>query len=270
MLPSDSRLAGRTVAESGLNETFGLRVIGIARHDGSVYFPDADEVFESGDQLLVVGKSEGLELMRAIQSLELLENGEGGGTMEDLLETEALAEVTLSPRSTLSGKTPKQLDFRQRYGLQVLSIWRRGRSWRSHLRTMPLEFGDALLLRGPREQVEKLAGDRDFVVLTRLAYGDPARTNPSKAIFSAALMLAVVGLVLAGVLPIAIAAVAGAAAMITLRCLSMEDAYRAIDWKSVFLIAGMIPLGTAMDTSGAVTIAGIIDRNGALPRPCEA
>ncbi|MCH7228868.1 SLC13 family permease [Haloferula sp. A504] len=251
MLPPDSRLAGMTVARSGLGETLGLRIIGIARRGGSILFPDADEVFEPGDQLLVLGKPEGLELMRAIQSLELLEDDGEGGSMEELGETEGIAEVTFSPRSTLPGRTPKELDFRQRYGLQVLSIWRRGRSWRSHLRHMPLEFGDALLLRGPREQVEKLADDPDFVVLTRMAYGDQARAEPGKAVLSAVLMLAVVGLVLAGVLPIAIAAVAGAAVMLATRCLTMEDAYRAIDWKSVFLIAGMIPLGTAMESSGA-------------------
>ena len=89
------------------------------------------------------------------------------------------------------------------------------------------------------------------MVLSGGSLDETAQRAPGKAMLSAGLMLAVVTVVLLGWLPIAIAAVAGAAVMVACRCLTMEDAYRSIDWKSVFLIAGMIPLGTAMDTTGA-------------------
>ena len=249
MIPAESRLAGLSVAHSGLGEMLRLRIIGIARKGGSVMFPKGDDVFETGDQLLAVGESESLEMVRAIQSLELIEDG--AEVEAEQAEDEGLVEVTFSPRSGLPGKTVKELDFRQRLGLQVLSIWRQGRAFRSHLRNMELRFGDALLLAGPREKIAALGKNADFVVLSGGRLDETAQRAPGKAILSAGLMLAVVTVVLIGWLPIAIAAVAGAAVMVACRCLTMEDAYRSIDWKSVFLIAGMIPLGTAMDTTGA-------------------
>ena len=118
-----------------------------------VFFPDAEEVFQPGDQLLAVGKSESLERMLAVQSLEIVEeNEEGGPTLEEL--TEGVAEVTLSPQSKLAGKTLRELDLRGHYGLAVLAIWRRDRSFRSHLSRMRLQFGDALLLSGSPDKIE--------------------------------------------------------------------------------------------------------------------
>lgn len=249
IIPPDSRLAGQSVAECGLGEMLRLRLIGIARRGGAVMFPQGETIFQEGDQLLAVGDGDSLEMVRAIQSLELLDDGAEVPAAEDAAE--GLAEVTFSPRSGLPGKTARELDFRQRYGLQILSIWRRGRAFRSHLRDMELQFGDALLLSGPPDRIATLGKDPDFVVLSGGTLDETAQRAPGKALLAAGLMLAVVTAVLLGWLPIAIAAVAGAAVMVACRCLSMEDAYRAIDWKSVFLIAGMIPLGTAMDSSGA-------------------
>ena len=255
-VPEGSRLVDTTVAASGLADDLGLRVIGIVRPGEAVYFPSPEEAFRAGDQLLIHGRERSLEMIRAVQSLELVE---GEKALPGPASKEGFTEVTLAPQSGLVGKSLRELDFRRRYGLQVLSIWRGGRAFRSYLRNMKLEFGDALLLSGPREAVEGLAADGDFLILSRSAYQDAARDDPTKAIVAAALMLGVVIPVLFGWIPIALAAVAGAALMVTTKCLSMEDAYKAIEWKSVFLIAGMIPMGTAMDTSGAAEwVAGTV------------
>jgi di/tricarboxylate transporter len=249
-IPEDSQLANISIAESGLGNRLSLDIIGIARKSGSIYYPDPDEKFRPGDRLLALCDPETLELLRSIQSLELIETNGASDLSED---RSGLAEATLSPSSSLVGKTVRELDFRQRYGLVVRAIWRKGRSYRTHLHRIRLEFGDALLLVGPREKVEALADDSDFILLSRSAYKETARNAPWLAGISAALILAVVVSVLAGWLPIAIAAVSAAALMVAFRCLKMEDAYRAIEWKSVFLIAGMIPLGTAMQSSGAAS-----------------
>ncbi|NNE91422.1 MAG: SLC13 family permease, partial [Verrucomicrobiales bacterium] len=142
-------------------------------------------------------------------------------------------------------------NFRNRYGLNILSIWRKGKSITSHLRNITLEFGDAMLLSGPREKIEALTDDPDFLILSRSAYEDPEEKSPVKALISAGIMLTVVGLVIVKILPIAVAAIAGATAMIVVRCLTIDEAYRSIEWKSVFLIACMIPLGVAMNETGA-------------------
>lgn len=249
IMPPESHLAGKTVAQSGLGESLRLRIVGIARKGGAILFPAADEVFKPGDQLLTVGGEQTFDVVQAIQSLNLVHDGDG--LIPDDEPQTKLVEVTLSPRSNLNGKTLRELDFRKRYGVEVLSIWRRGRAYRSHLHSIRLEFGDALLLSSSGENTARLARDPDFLVISGGKPLDDARHGQGKTILAGGLMLAVVAIVLLGWLPIAIAAVAGAALMVACRCLSMEDAYRAIEWKSVFLIAGMIPLGTAMETSGA-------------------
>lgn len=253
-IPEQSTLTGLTIASSGLADALKIRVVGIARRSGSVYFPSSRETFQPGDKLLVHGNRDTLKLLEAFQTLELINGDEALLTVPT---DSGHAEVTLSPGSDLVGKTLKDVDFRKRYGLQVLSIWRGGRAYRSYLRNMHLEFGDALLLFGPRERMEALARDEDFLILTGAAYSPAKSKKPLSALIAAGVMVAVILPVLLGWLPIAIAGIAGAVAMVSFRCLPMEQAYRAIEWKSVFLIAGMIPLGTAMQTSGAAQwIAG--------------
>jgi di/tricarboxylate transporter len=248
-----SGLAGISVREAGLSERLHLRVIGIARQGGSVIFPSADEKFQAGDKLLIHGMRERIELMRGIQSLELIRSDGEDQLLTE--EDEGHVEVTLSPQGSVAGKTLRELNFRRRYGLEILSIWRQGRSFHSHLRNMTLEFGDALLLYGPRERINELSEESDFLILSQAAYDAPEKRRPPwwKPALATLIVLGVVALVLTGRLPIAVAAVAGSAIMIASRCLKVEEAYRAIDWKSVFLIACMLPLGAAMQSSGAAT-----------------
>lgn len=251
VIPADSQLVGSSIAESSLGNRLSLEIIGIARKGGSIYFPDPDEKFRRGDSLLALCQPESLALLHAIQSLELIDGHEAVPELTD--GRSGLAEATLSPNSSLAGKTVRDLDFRQRYGLVVRAIWRKDRAYRSHLHGIHLEFGDALLLVGPRERLEALAENPDFIVLTRSAYKETARNAPWLAGLSATVVVGVVISVLVGWLHIAVAAVAGSALMVACGCISMEKAYRAIEWKSVFLIAGMIPLGTAMQGTGAAS-----------------
>lgn len=249
-IPKDSHLVGLTVAESGVGDAMRLRIIAIGRKSGSIFLPEADEKFQPGDKLMVHGGVKGVALIKGLQSLDLIEGDDDTGRPAGIADS-GFTEVTLAPQSSLVGKTLRELDFRKRYGLQVMSIWRNGRSWGSHLRNFQLNFGDALLLSGPREKLEALAGDDDFLVLSHAAYETSEKISPKKAALATAIMLAVVIAVLFGWLPIAIAAITGATIMIITRCLSIEDAYKSIEWKSVFLIACMIPLGAAMSDTGA-------------------
>jgi di/tricarboxylate transporter len=108
-----------------------------------------------------------------------------------------------------------------------------------------------MLLSGSRSKLEALADNQELLILSSAAYHTREDISPMRAGLSALIMAAVVGTVLAGLFPIAIAAIAGATLMIVTRCLKVEEAYKAIEWKSVFLIASMIPLGTAMKETGA-------------------
>jgi len=116
---------------------------------------------------------------------------------------------------------------------------------------MILEFGDALLLYGQRKKLSVLGREPDFLVLTETAQEPPRQ---EKAKIALTIMGCVLLPVMMGWTPIYIAVVIGAACMVLTGCLTMEEAYRYIEWKAVFLIAGMLPLGTALDQSGAARL----------------
>jgi di/tricarboxylate transporter len=187
--------------------------------------------------------------LRGLQDLKIdHENEPDLSALES--EEVGLVEVVLSPHSSLAGKTLRQLHFREKYGLSILAIWRRGRAYRFNLRDMPLRFGDALLVHGPRSRLAVLDSEPDFIVLEQVAQ-ETARTR--KAPLATLIMAGVVISVGLGWLPIPIAAVSGATLMVLTGCIHMEEAYRSIEWQAIFLIAGMLPLGIAMENSGAAS-----------------
>jgi di/tricarboxylate transporter len=246
-IPSESPVGNKPLKESRLAEILGTRVLCIIRSDGAVRMPTADEMLLPGDRLIMEGRVNDLDVLRGFQTLRVEHD-----TVPDfkaLVSDEVgMVETILSPHATLAGKTLRHLHFREKFGLNVLAIWRRGNAYATSLRDMALDFGDALLLYGPREKLKVLGQESDFIVLTQSAQETP---RLKKAPLSAILMGATFVPVIMGWIPIYIATVIGSALMVLSRCLTMEEAYRAIEWKAVFLIAGMFPLGTALDQSGA-------------------
>ncbi len=251
-IPDDSILAGQTLAESRLGDAFGLTILGTVRGDEMDLTPEPDETLAAGDILLIKGKPEDLLTLRGLQEVEIESQSSQSLTDLSTLESEqiGLAEMVLSPYTTLRGKSLRQLNFREKYGLTVLAIWREGEAIHANLRDIPLQFGDGILLYGPREKLRLLGSEPDFLVLTESAQA-PLRLN--KAPLSILILVGILLPVLLGWLPIAIAAVIGATLMVLSRCLTMEEAYRFIEWPAVFLIAGMLPLGIAMEQTGAAS-----------------
>ena len=238
-VPRDSFLAGQTLRECRLGDALGLWVVTLFREGSPVEMPGPDERLRAGDLLLVKGRSEELTTLEGIRELELEgKEARAGSTFET--ERVGIAEVVLSPHTRLVGQTLRQLSFRRKYGLMVLAIWREGQPLEKGVRDLPLRSGDALLVHGPRENLRVLATDPDFLVLTEAVQVPPRR---GKAPLAAAVLALTLAPVLLGWLPISIAAVAGASFMILFGCLTMEEAYRSIEWPAVFLIAGMLPLG---------------------------
>jgi len=161
-----------------------------------------------------------------------------------------LLDATLHPRSTLTGRKVGELNFRERYGIELAGIWREGETIGAELADETLQIGDGLLLLGPRDRLQLLSSDTDFLVLSPLGQKPP---DTRRAPLAAFIMFGVVLAVMLGYAPISIAAVVGGSLMVLSGCLNMEQAYRAIDWRAIFLIAGMLPLGTAMQETGAAT-----------------
>tara|TARA_R110002096_G_scaffold154_22_gene938 strand:- start:23880 stop:26240 length:2361 start_codon:yes stop_codon:yes gene_type:complete len=252
-LPKASGLAEETLKKSRLADVFDFRVLAIFREGELKVMPRGDEVLLGGDLLLIEGQQSDLDVLRGMQELEIDTKVPGNlGTFES--ERLTLLDATLDPRSSLVGKSVGELNFRERYGIELAGIWREGATIRSDLSGERLQIGDALLLLGPRDRLALLSSDSDFLILTPLGQEPP---DTRRAPLAALIMAAVVGVVMAGYAPISIAAVIGGTIMVLTRCLNMEQAYRAIDWRAIFLIAGMLPLGTAMQDSGAATYLAV-------------
>ncbi len=249
-VPPDSALVGRSLKESRLGDTLGSRVLGILRGQDPIIMPEPQEILQAGDRLVVEGRLSDFEILRGIEELVIERRTQPA--METLVsEDVGLVEAILSPHTTLEGKTLRQINFREKYGLNVLALWRKGQPHRSNLRDMDLQFGDALLLLGPRQKLQLLGREPDFIVLTETAQEELHREKmPISLLIMGGILLPVI----LGWVPIYIAAVVGAALMVLFGCLTMEEAYRQIEWKAVFLIAGMLPLGTALDQTGAARL----------------
>lgn len=250
-VPSGSVLEGRNLIESRLGNAFGLTVVGILRGDELMLMPSPDEQMHSGDLLLLQGSVHDLEVLKGLENLEIKEQPP---SLAADLESQQIGatEILLSPRTTLAGRTLAELLFREHYGISVLAIWRKGRVYRMGLQDMPLQFGDALLVYGQRRNLEAVSRDPNFLVLDEAAARAP---RLEKAFIAATIMLTVLLSAILGFVPIAIAGLTGAVFMVVFGCLSMEEAYRAIEWKVVFLIAGMLPLGAAIENTGVAQMA---------------
>jgi len=249
-VPPDSLLAGTSLAGSRLGDAFGLSVQGVIRDGKTDLMPDPEDTLLEGDILIIKGSPDALNTIEGLQNL-IIEDDLQPDLSELETEETSLIEAVLSPHSTLAAKEVRELDFRARYGLTVLAIWRGGRAYRSRLREMQIKMGDALLLFGPRRNLRFFAAEPDFLVLSEEAQPAP---RSGKALLAVLIMALVLIPVIFNWLPIAIAAVSGVALMILTGVLEMDEAYRYIEWKAVFLIAGMLPLGTALQVSGAAQL----------------
>jgi di/tricarboxylate transporter len=245
-VPRDSQLGGSTLAQSRIGDAFDFRLLATFREGKLTIMPAPDEVILGGDLLLIQGRAEDLDVLRGLQQLEVREKVSPN---LNIFESDRLStvETTLSPQSTLAGLKVADINFREKYGLELIAIWRSGKAIRSDLDAKTIEFGDGLLFVGPRAKLMLLNEASDLLVLTPIKV---SVIDTRRAPLAGMIMLGVVGAVLIGWQPISIAAVVGATLMVLFGCLNMEQAYRAIDWRAVFLIAGMLPLGIAMQETG--------------------
>jgi di/tricarboxylate transporter len=249
-VPPNSAMTGKTLKESRLGESLGSRVLGILRGNDPILMPEPWETLQENDRLVVEGRLSDFKILRELEKL-IIERRTRPDIEALVSGNVGLVEAILSPHTRLVGKTLRQLNFREKYGLSVLAVWREGKAYRTNLRDMALRFGDAILLFGPRDKLRMLGREPDFIVLTETAQ-EELRLERMK--FSVSIMGGILLPVIIGWVPIYIAAVVGAALMVLFGCLSMDEAYRQIEWKAVFLIAGLLPLGTALDQTGAARL----------------
>lgn len=246
-----SRLAGQTVTASGFGQKDDVTVLEVLRGGGTLSTP-LEEVVQVGDVLLVRGGARELMDVRSAWKLEI----EPEFKLKDsALEAKnlQLAEVLVSPQSSLIDRTLAEVDFRRRYDAIVLAIQAREQTVRTTLNQVRLSFGDALLLLGSKEDIARLRGDPSFLVLEQV---EETSLRRRKIPIAVGVIAIVVALAAFNVMPILVSAILGCIALVVTRCLTLDEAYAAIDWKVIFLLAGVLPLGMAMERSGAAQLLG--------------
>ncbi len=252
-VPPASPLIGKTIEESEFGGAHDLTIVAVLRGRTQTLSPPKSLALRGGDRLVIEGRLD--ELLAAEAMARIGIELEKPSAAFDPTGT-GIAEAVLSPRSSLAGQTLRDLGFRDRYGLTVLALWREGRPFRTRLAEMALRQGDGLLLQGPRQALARLGRDQDFILFDEEAGPPPREQRRGIALAAVVVMLL---LILTGATHVAVAASVAAGIIIAVGGLTTEEAYRAIDWRSLVLIGGMVPLAAALDSTGAArTMAGAL------------
>ncbi len=247
-VPASSSIIGQSLGALGWGRDLGLTVLGILHRGRWKLAPDREMRLQAGDVLLLEGQPtpEFIEL----HSLNPLDNP----PLLDSLTTAQvpLVEVVLAPRSEHDGRSLREIRFRERYGIQVIGLWRGGAVVQEDLANQPLHFGDAMLMQGPRDKFDLLRSDENFLILEAEAVSRPGW----RAWVAVGIVVASLGSAALGLLPIAIATLTGAMLMVLADCISMDAAYRSVSWRTIFFIAGMLPLSIALQSTGLAGLLG--------------
>jgi len=252
----DSPLIGQSYMDSWLRKVKKARVIDVVRDGRRVKQGLNEVIFEVGDEIIMKGKLESL--------IGLSEKGAGISQghphqadelgLEDIrTESAVMMEGILGPDSSLAGKTLKELNFRQKYGVIIVAVHRRGRNLQERFEDVKLAFGDTLLVQGPARRMQQLFDLKDFINLSA-PKETPYRTK--KAPFAILSILAFMfvsllsGLGVISPVPIVLTALVSAIFVLLTGCLNSNEVYQAIEWKVLFLIFGMLGLGQALQYSG--------------------
>lgn len=240
-VPAGSGLIGRTALAALSGVLHKGRVLELVRH-GEVHEGDPSGTpLEAGDRLRVSLDAESVSALKESRGLEMSTAAADLAVGET--ELNRRIECVVAPLSELIGHTLAGVDLRERFGVIVLALHRRGQNLRDHLANIPLQAGDVLLLEASDAAVARLRQGGDLLVLA----GGQQMPRRHKRWIAAAAIAAVVAVSALQILPIAVASLIAVVVVITARCIDAEEAYRAIDWPCLFLIAGMLALGVALE-----------------------
>jgi di/tricarboxylate transporter len=245
-IPQGSALAGKTTEQSGVWEKFNLNILGISQGREAQYAPWRDAKFAAGQEMALLGKEENVKKFASAYNLIHQEKADRFSNLNDPKHA-GFAEVIIPPRSEMMGQTLRQFSLRKRYAVEPVMMFSKGEEIRGDFSDRQILPGDTMVVYGLWENISDLKTSSDFVVATPFTV--EKKQNPSKLWVAALCFLCAIGLALTGA-PISLAFFTGAIAMVLTRSLTIQEAYQAIEWKVVFLLAGLIPLGVAMQKTG--------------------
>ena len=243
-----SPLIGKVWETSKVRREVEVELTNLFRDDKATSRPKRTRIRE-GDVLLLNGNVDVIVSMEGKYGLELLKNAKVDDhklSADDVKMVEAL----IPPHSNLVGHTLQTSELLRRFRSTTLAIQRRGKSLRERLMDTRLEDGDTLLLQGDKECVDRLLKSNDLIVTNELT---ELYIRKDRAGIALAMLIMVVVLSALNIVPIFIAAIIGAVGVVLGRCITIEEAYRAIDWRVIFLLVGILPLGLALEQNGAAS-----------------
>lgn len=244
-IPAESPLAGKKREEIRPKSVYSLQILAVTEGKDVLYGPWRYTVFTAGQILTLLGTQKDAE--RFAQDYDLVPEKDQEKLTEIIGEENAgFAEIIVRPHSDHIGKTLRQIAFRKNYGLEIIVFLGKKEEMRKDFFDLPLNPGDTFVAFGPWNKIEEICKSRDFVLTTPV---EERGLKQSKGPAAVLCFAGGVALTFAG-MPISLGLLTGAVAMVFAGVLSMDEAYRAIDWKIVFLLAGLIPLGIAMDRTG--------------------
>jgi len=245
-----AKSVGAFIPESPLVKELGIDVLVVIRSGEPVDLPLERIAIEPGDILRVAANVERIERLQKRAGIRL-KPGAAWRDAELKTGNRILVEAVVAPNSELDHKTLRESRFRERMGANVLAIRHRGQL--IHLRTglTRLRAGDALLIETSRDRLEPLLRHEAFVFASRIGLPSYRR---SKMLIAMSILTAVVACAALGLMSIVTSAIAGCVLMVLTGCLTMEEAYTAIDWTVLMLLAGVLTLGSALENSGAAVL----------------
>lgn len=244
----DSDLIGKTVEESRMGSSYGINLLKIVDRDGEEYNFWDDFTFQAFQKVVIQGRED--EISRYAEDYDLDLNKENLQLQPD--SDRGNIEVVIPARSNLVGHTIQEISFRETYKAQILLYFSNSEVIDEDLGEREIQAGDTMILHGNWENLRHFKESEDFIPVS--PFKEEEQKEPEKAWLSGGLFAGAIGLVFLSGFPISIGFLTGAIAMILTGVLHIEEAYRSIEWKVVFLISGLIPIGIAMQESGTASL----------------
>ena len=250
VLTEESEHVGEPAEHSGLTRDLDLDVLQVFRSMHEPVQRDREAPLEAGNVLRIRGGVEEIEKLLEREDIDLRPTRdwydvdlEGG--------PDKLIEAVTAPDSALESSSIENVDFPERFGAVPLAIRHHGEIQQEHLGEVRLSGGDAVLLNIDEERTTEIERDPSFVLATEV---DVPNYREARVPAAVSILVGVVLLAAFNVLPIVVSAISGCVLMVLTGCLTTEEAYQSVNWKVIFLLAGVIPLGTAMENSGAADL----------------
>jgi di/tricarboxylate transporter len=251
IIQENSSVIGSKIKDSTLYKNMDIDILEIIRGDERIFLPSLNETLREKDILRVKCNIENIKEIQEKEGIILKAGSKQSEEEATESKKNSLIEAVIAPHSVFIGKTLKQINFKGRFNATALAIRHRGRVMNENISTTKLIAGDALIIEINEESLERLKSNQSFVVISEV---ETPTFIKAKIAIAVTIIAGVVITATTGIFPIVVSALIGAVLLVITRCISLEHAYRSVDWQIILLLAGSFALGTALEKTGAARL----------------